>query len=379
MLITLLVAFLFATFTSMKRNKKHLFLIALLPVQYVVIQLLSKNPELIENYYSTGFYPPIAIFFRVLFGWISFSFGDILLFISIFLLLRFLFLLIKTKFQFFIPKIVHLLAIISILYGCFYLFWGLNYYREPLSKNLKFEQKKYTTDELNNLTKHLLEKLNLSQISITKNDSLKVKNPYHQKEMYQIAVESYRTLAQKYPQFSYQFPSVKSSLMSLLQSYNGTSGYFNPLTGEAQVNSRIPKTSYPTTTCHEIAHQLGFAAENEANFIGFLAANSSDDAYFKYASYRMAFGYCISELRKREPEKQALLMKSVNVGILKDFKESFDFWEHYQNPFEPLIKKGYDAYLKANNQQKGVDSYNYVVDLLISHFEKNEYENTNLN
>ena len=74
----------------------------------------------------------------------------------------------------------------------------------------------------------------------------------------------------------------------------------NPLTGEAQVNDKIPKTSYPTTTCHEMAHQIGFAAENEANFIGFLAANYNDDPYFKYASYRMAFGYCISELRKRD-------------------------------------------------------------------------------
>ena len=70
-------------------------------------------------------------------------------------------------------------------------------------------------------------------------------------------------------------------------------------------------------------------------------------------------------------------MKTVNVGILKDFKESYDFWEQYQNPFEPFIKKGYDAYLKANNQQKGVASYNYVVDLLISYFEENGFKNSN--
>ena len=37
---------------------------------------------------------------------------------------------------------------------------------------------------------------------------------------------------------------------------------------------------------------------------------------------------------------------------------------------ELLVKKGYNAYLKANKQDKGVESYNYVVDLFISHFEK---------
>ena len=100
--------------------------------------------------------------------------------------------------------------------------------------------------------------------------------------------------------FAYESPSVKSSLMSLLQTYNGTSGYFNPLTGEAQVNDRIPKTGYPTTTCHEMAHQIGFAAENEANFVGFLAANYTDDFYFKYASYQNGFRYLIREVRKRD-------------------------------------------------------------------------------
>ena len=353
----------------MKWHQKQLYLVALLPLQYLIIQLVSSKPEWIEKYYATGFYPYMAKFLRLIFGWIPFSFGDILLFFLILLFVRFLFLLFRTKFKNFKYKIIHFFAIISLLYGCFYLFWGLNYYREPLSKNLGFEQKKYTTDELFLLTKYLINQLNSSQINITKSDSIKVENNYKQEEMYEIAVKSYQNLADKYPQFQYDFPSIKNSLMSLLQTYNGTSGYFNPLTGEAQVNARIPKTSYPTTTCHEMAHQLGFAAENEANFIGFLAANHSKDSYFKYASYRMAFGYCISELRKRDPEKHALLMKSVNSGILKDFKESFEFWEQYQNPFEPLIKKGYDAYLKANNQQKGVDSYNYVVDLLISYFE----------
>ena len=57
-----------------------------------------------------------------------------------------------------------------------------------------------------------------------------------------------------------------------------------------------------------------------------------------------------------------------NKGILIDFKSSSDFWNTYKNPFEPIVKKGYNAYLKSNKQQKGVDSYNYVVDLLISYF-----------
>jgi hypothetical protein len=160
--------------------------------------------------------------------------------------------------------------------------------------------------------------------------------------------------------------------MSLLQTYIGTGGYLNPLTGEAQVNDRIPKTGYPTTICHEMAHQIGFAAENEANFVGFLAANYNDDIFFKYASYRMAFGYCISELRKRDHKLTKELWKTVHIGVGKDFNASYQFWEAYKNPFKPLVKKGYNTYLKANKQDKGIASYSDVVNLFIHYFESLE-------
>lgn len=333
------------------------------------MQLAVRNPEFIERYYSNGIYPYISSFFRILLGWIPFSFGDLLLGFGLFMLLRSLFRLIKTRFTNFIPKIIHFIAVLSVIYFCFYLFWGLNYYREPLAKNLGYNQQKYTTKQLTKTTEYIIEQLNHYQHKITKNDTLKVNNPYHQKEMYTMAVSGYDNLEKDFPQLKYQYTSVKSSLMSLLQSYNGTSGYLNPLTGEAHVNDRVPKTSYPTTTCHEMAHQIGFAAENEANFVGFLAANYNDDFYFKYASYRMAFGYCISEIRKRDTELSKKLWKTVNKGIIKDYNSSYNFWQQYKNPFEPLVKKGYNAYLKANKQSKGVDSYNYVVDLLISYFE----------
>ena len=353
----------------MKWNKRHLFLAISLPIQMVLLQVITKNPEFIEIYYSNGIYPFISSFFRIIFGWIPFSVGDILIAFGLIIFIRFLLLLIKNRFQNFVPKIIHFIAVLSVIYFCFYLFWGLNYYRQPLSINLGYIEQKYSTTQLTSVTKQIIKKLNHYQFKITKNDTLKVSNPYQQKEMYKIAETGYKNLAKDFPNLKYQFFSVKSSSMSLLQSYNGTSGYLNPLTGEAQVNDKIPKTSFPTTTCHEMAHQIGFAAENEANFIGFLAANYNDNIYFKYASYRMAFGYCISELRKRDKNVSKELWKSVNQGIIKDFNSSYNFWQKYQNPLEPLVKKGYNAYLKANNQEKGVDSYSYVVDLLISYHE----------
>jgi hypothetical protein len=350
----------------MKNKKLNIYLTILLVIQIGFVQVISNYPSLIERYYANGIYLFTSKLLRILLGWIPFSFGDLLIGVLVFVFFRFLYRLIKTRFKNSVDKLLQLFAVISILYGCFYWFWGFNYFREPLAKNLGFHQKKYTTEQLATVTKNIVTKLNATHYKITKNDTLLVKNPYTQKEMYVKAVSGYTNLASHYPQLAYQHSSVKSSLMSLAQTYNGTSGYLNPITGEAHVNDMIPKTGYPTTICHEMAHQIGFAAENEANFVGYLAALSNNDIYFKYAAYRMAFGYLISELRKHDKEIFKEVILATNKGVLKDFRESSAFWDQYKNPIEPFIKKGYNTYLKANKQTKGIQSYNYVVDLIIS-------------
>jgi effector-binding domain-containing protein len=329
---------------------------------------VATVPSLVESYYSNGIYPALSSFFRMLLGWVPFSVGDLLIFYLLYVSFRFVYRLYKTRFRNGVAKLLQVTAFCSVIYFCFYLFWGLNYYREPLAKNLGLVQSKYTTEQLVSLSKRMITQLNQVHLQITKSDTAKVIVPYSQKEMYRMATVGYDSLGKTYPQLQYSFRSVKNSLMSLVQSYNGTSGYMNPLTGEAQVNSKIPKTGYPTTTCHEMAHQIGFAAENEANFIGFLASIHHPDLYFQYAGYRMATRYVIFEIYKRDKATYQEILDSIHKGILIDFKESSAFWESYKNPFEPLIKKGYNAYLKANKQDKGIQSYNYVVDLLMSYY-----------
>ncbi|TYP99096.1 uncharacterized protein DUF3810 [Tenacibaculum adriaticum] len=351
----------------MKLHKKTLYLTILLPVQVLFVYFISQHPTWVEQYYSNGFYPVISKILRILLGWLPFSFGDTLGIILLVLLIRSIYKLIKNRFKNFIPQLLNFTAILSIIYFCFYCFWGLNYFREPLANSLDLQQSKYSTKQLVETTKNVIFKLNEYQFKITQNDTLKVEVPYSTKEIYNKALDGYKTLAKTYPQLNYTQPSVKSSLVSLMQSYNGTAGYLNPLTGEAHVNDMIPKTGYPATTCHEIAHQIGWSAENDANFVGFLAAIANKDIYFKYSGYRMAFYYLISDVRKRDEELSKQLWQTVNKGISKDFRASYLHWKQFDNPIEPYLKKGYNSYLKANKQEKGIASYSYVVDLLIAY------------
>lgn len=354
----------------MRSDKKNILIALLLPIQIILVQFLSQKPLWIESYYSNGVYLYISQFFRAILGWIPFSVGDIIGLIVLFLLLKSIYFLIKKRFQNFFSKVINLTAILSIIYGCFYVFWGLNYFREPLAKNLKLKQSNYTTEALISTTKQIVTELNKIHLQITKNDSVAVVVPYTHKQIYNLAPNGFQELSKTYPQLTYQTASVKSSLVSLFQSYNGTSGYLNPITGEAQVNTMIPKTGYPATTCHEMAHQIGWAAENDANFVSFLASTANKDLYFKYSGYRMAYNYCIGQVYKRDKAAGKEIAATVNKGIYKDYKATYVHWKQFKNPIEPYLKKGYNSYLKANNQAKGIQSYSYVVDLLIAYFKK---------
>ena len=161
-------------------------------------------------------------------------------------------------------------------------------------------------------------------------------------------------------------------MFSLPLSYMGFSGYINPFTIEAHFNTNIAKLNIPTTICHEIAHQLGYSAENEANYISIEATLNSKNEYVNYSGSTFALKHLLNEMYLNDKKAFDELIKKVNVGVLKNYKEASDEWKKYKNPLEKYFKKSYDIYLKANNQTKGIKTYNLVVDLLVNKYPNQE-------
>lgn len=347
----------------MKNSNYTWFWVLFLPVQWFIIQILSNNPAFVEKFYSNRLFPLIAKFERVLLGWIPFSIGDVLYVFAAYLIIKSVINAIRKRKR----KILRLLATISIVYFAFQLSWGLNYLRQPIHKTFQIEELKYTTEELNVFANKLVDAINKTQFTITQNDTIKVSVPYTKKEIYSMVNIGYDKLSQSHPKLVYQNKSIKHSLLSLPLSYMGFSGYLNPFTGEAQVNSLNPLISFPSTSCHEVAHQLGFAAENEANFIGFLTAINNDDLYFKYSGYYMALRYALNDLYRHDKEKYKTTIKRLNKGVIINMKETQEHWAQYQNPLEPLFKNIFNQFLKVNKQTEGIKSYNLMVGLLINY------------
>ncbi|WP_172914772.1 DUF3810 domain-containing protein [Capnocytophaga canis] len=325
--------------------------------------VFRNNSELTESIYSTGIYPYIAIIQHYTWGWLPFSFGDIFYTISIGYILYFILRKGKNLWKrplWFFDKLLFFVALVMF---AFFFLWGFNYFRKPLSETLQIDTK-YTEEELYKATQLFVNEANNLHKILTKEDSVKVDFTLSHKEIYKLAYQSYPLGYEKITDFV-SIKSVKPSLYSTFLTYMGYSGYLNPFTNEAQVNGKLIGYSLPVTACHEIAHQMGYAAEDEANYLGYLSAQKSENQYFKYSASLFGLRYLLNEVYKVNPEKYDEFTSKVNKGIFKNYKEVREFWMQYENKAEPIFKASYDAFLKANKQQHGIQSYNLVVGLLI--------------
>ena len=350
----------------MKLFFKNYFALVLLVLTYLFLKVLSYFPDFVTNSYSLMLYPKVVAFFRIVLGSIPFSVGDVLYFILIVLLYVWILLLIKNwrnRKKYYFKVIFRTFAVV---FALFHLLWGVNYLRRKLTTELSIETA-YNQQELEDFTCQLIEKTNRLHLQIAGNDTITYQNPYEMEMIFKKSEEAYEQLSKKYPQFAYEHASVKKSLFSWPLSYMGFSGYLNPFTNEAQVNEMIPKYNMPTTTLHEMSHQIGIANESEANFVGYLASIHSEDVHFQYSGYTFALKYCLKNIQRFESGREAIFLAQINSGVVANFMETEHFHAKYDSIFEVFSKIWYDLFLKFNKQKDGLDGYNNFVGLMLNH------------
>ena len=334
------------------------FAISIIP-QWLLLQWIKRNPEIVDQFYSKGLIVWLSKLSLQSTAWIPFSVGDLFYAIAIAYILKSIW---YFKHLLCWSTCIKILGCIGFCLFLFHLQWGLHYHQTSLSTRLNAPSN-YSSSELEEFTRHLIQQTNQFHKKLSQHDSIPVEIPYSIDKIFDVATETIRN------QHQYPNVNIKKSIFSLPLSYMGYGGYINPFTLEAQVNAYQPKLRLLTTSAHEIAHQLGYAAEEEANFIAIDAALNSEDLYMQYAGYHLALGYALADCRKRKDIDSKRLYKKLNAGVLKQYHQVSAFWQKYQNPLEPLFKKSYDTYLKANNQTAGIKSYSLVVGLLLHKYQ----------
>jgi hypothetical protein len=245
----------------------------------------------------------------------------------------------------------------------FYLFWGMNYFRPSAGERLNLRDTSYTTAELKAVTTVLIDSANACRTRVTPAELTQ-----NNSAIYQTAIKAVSRLSADSVNFRTYYPGIKSSLLTPLLNYMGTSGYYNPFTGEAQMDYQMPVFTRPVIACHEMSHQMGYATEDEADFAGFLAGIGSDDHLLRYSAYYLAVDEFMYSLRFRDTVANNELKLRISPAVHNDFKIERAYWRSYQSQINRISSIFYDKFLKVNNQPQGLQTYNRMVLLIMAKY-----------
>jgi len=158
----------------------------------------------------------------------------------------------------------------------------------------------------------------------------------------------------------------KQIVFSKFMSYINFTGFFFPFTGEANLNTDAPLCFLPSTVAHEMAHQRGVAAEDEANFAAVVAGMSSENDVYIYSSALMAFTYLGNALYDADPQLWYEISDMLSAPVRADLDDNYAYWRQYETKAAELSEAVYNEFLQSNGQELGVKSYGACVDLLVA-------------
>jgi hypothetical protein len=334
-----------------------------------LLMIFADHPQAVEHYYSEGFYPIISHLLHPVLNIFPFSVGDILYILVIvyliYALCKFIKLLFKKEFVQSVLSITGMIIKVQVALVIFYLFWGMNYFRPSAGERLNLRDTSYTTASLKVVTALLIDSANATRARLTSADLAQGNST-----IYQTAVQAITKLSHDSASFRTYHPGVKPSILTPLLNYIGTSGYFNPFTGEAQINYQMPVFNRPVVACHEMSHQMGYGPEDEADFIGFIAGSASHDRLLRYSAYHLAVDEFMHALFYRDSLANKALKPRVSKAVHNDFVIERKYWVTYQNKAEIITSIFYDRFLKVNNQPQGLATYNRMILLVMARYEK---------
>ena len=349
----------------MSRKIKIFFSISFIPLIYF-IGLIKNENLFIENFYSNYLYVFISKKLRILNYWTDVPVGDLIYILVFFFIFYKIFLRIKSLRNFLI-ELGAILTIISIL---FYFLWGINYKRVSI-KNKIVSNEEIDVVKLVDFTNQLIDKTNKKHLELFNSGSIIPNDNRSFEEIKNTSVMDFKNLnslkQDSIQNFDYIYPSIKRSLFSTALTFMGFSGYINPFTGEANINTKIPKNIIPFVINHEIAHQLGTASERDANFISYISLLNSSNQFHEFLALSYSLRVCLNELYVNDRNSYSNSIKKINVGILNNYNQTQNFWNKYNGPIEIISKIIYDKFLKQNDLKTGIKNYGETISLILSY------------
>jgi len=262
-------------------------------------------------------------------------------------------------------------SVFALLFSVFVCSIGTAYHTPTLFERMELAEESVNAQALGELAEELVPLVNDAAHEVSFGENGFSRMPYGLDGMNDRLLLAYDRVCGEYDFIQSLQSRVKPVLVSKLMSYTHITGVYSFYTGEANLNTYFPDYTLPFTAAHELAHQRGIAREEEANFVAFLVAAASDDAYIRYCGYLNLFEYVAGALYRADRDAYAKVLGTLDPLVLGELAAFSDFFEEFRDSaISDVSDKVNDTYLKLHGNEAGSASYGLVVRLAVAYFKK---------
>ncbi len=248
---------------------------------------------------------------------------------------------------------------------CFTFMWGVNHFGEDLYTRLELEPADYDAEDLFEAGAYCAQMANTAIEALPENPDGTAKLP-DLKTLAASAAEGFGPLSSVHEKIYMPLIKPKALLFSDAFSYMGFTGFYFCYTGEACANKNTYPSALPLTLCHELGHSICVASEDEANFIAFLACLENGRPEFVYSAWYLGYIWCANSLYKIDKKAASRLSALCSDRFRTDLNSTNTHYEQYDGQVQEAAQSVNDAYLKAYQEELGIESYDAAVSYLVS-------------
>lgn len=253
--------------------------------------------------------------------------------------------------------VVCTLSVAAVIYLWFLATWGLNYARQPLEARVPFDASRVTPAAVRALADRAVREANRTHAA---GHAAGFPGVTAMPRPLMTAIQEVerelgrpRTTVMARPKYSLLTPLFRASSVS---------GMCAPFFLETLINPDLTGPERPYALAHEWAHLSGYAPEDEASFVGLLAALRAGPAAEYSAWLELAF----TAVGQLQPVTQRLVLENLAEGPRRDQQAIYDRVMRSRVALvDRAAWKTYDQMLKSQGVEEGVQSYSRVVQLLI--------------
>jgi hypothetical protein len=360
-------------------TRRRLLVLAVGVAAFLVFQLLSLLPGLVEAVYARSLSPMIVRPLSFVTGLLPFSLVEV---VAISYMAWMLVLLGRTG-TLVVRKQRRLRNAVlggslrmardaGVMMVLFYFLWGLNYARRPLDERLEWPT--WTPPEvevLRTLAEQSVDAANGAYFEIhgTEDAGVPTAMPADVGELDRALEEGWNRAGELLDlpaSVRRRYGPTKRLLLSHLAARFGIAGFYFPWTAEANVLRDTPLVSRSASMAHEKAHQRGIGPESEASFLGFVAGALAPHPHARYSALVSAQGQLLRVLARADREAAQEVVAKRFPGIQRDLEDLSEYWEQFQGVGTTIGRAVNDRYLRTNRVRAGVGSYGLSVRLLIT-------------